>query len=109
MVAIHGVNMVFNAAMNSIPVLLLAIGVDYGLHVVLRIREEMQNLDIDDSIERKDNGRFFLTRLGKCGTKRDNLNFGALIIAIFTDIVGFLSFSIFSLIFLTSIWYCNAR
>ena len=34
-----GVNMTFNAAMNSIPVLLLAIGVDYGLHVVLRIRE----------------------------------------------------------------------
>ena len=35
--------MVFNAAMNSIPVLLLAIGVDYGLHVVLRIREELKN------------------------------------------------------------------
>ena len=33
-----GVNMVFNAAMNSIPILLLAIGVDYGLHVVARIR-----------------------------------------------------------------------
>ena len=29
--------MTFNAAMNSIPVLLLAIGVDYGLHVVARI------------------------------------------------------------------------
>ena len=27
-----GVPMTFNAAMNSIPVLLLAIGVDYGLH-----------------------------------------------------------------------------
>ena len=34
--------MTFNAAMNSIPVLLLAIGVDYGLHVVLRIREELK-------------------------------------------------------------------
>ena len=33
-----GVNMVFNAAMNSIPVLLLAIGVDYGLNVVLSVR-----------------------------------------------------------------------
>ena len=32
--------MTFNGAMNSIPVLLLAIGVDYGLHVVKRIREE---------------------------------------------------------------------
>ena len=29
-----GVPMTFNGAMNSIPVLLLAIGVDYGLHVV---------------------------------------------------------------------------
>ena len=37
-----GVDMTFNAAMNSIPVLLLAIGVDYGLHVVLRIREELK-------------------------------------------------------------------
>ena len=37
-----GVNMTFNAAMNSIPVLLLAIGVDYRLHVVLRIREELK-------------------------------------------------------------------
>ena len=35
-----GVDMTFNAAMNSIPVLLLAIGVDYGLHVVKRVREE---------------------------------------------------------------------
>ena len=34
--------MVFNPAMNSIPILLLAIGVDYGLHVVARIREDMQ-------------------------------------------------------------------
>ena len=41
-----GVNMVFNAAMNSIPVLLLAIGVDYGLHVVLRIREELSLIHI---------------------------------------------------------------
>jgi hypothetical protein len=38
-----GVPMTFNAAMNSIPVLLLAIGVDYGLHVVIRIREELHD------------------------------------------------------------------
>ena len=38
-----GVKMVFNAAMNSIPILLLAIGVDYSLHVVARIREELQD------------------------------------------------------------------
>ena len=44
-----GVNMVFNAAMNSIPVLLLAIGVDYGLHVVLRVREELKNSVVDSS------------------------------------------------------------
>ena len=38
-----GIEMTFNAAMNSIPVLLLAIGVDYGLHVVARIREEYRD------------------------------------------------------------------
>ena len=35
----------FNAAMNSIPILLLAIGVDYGIHVVTRIREVMQDME----------------------------------------------------------------
>ena len=44
--------MVFNAAMNSIPVLLLAIGVDYGLHVVLRIREELKNSEEGKSAKR---------------------------------------------------------
>ena len=34
----------FNAAMNSIPILLLAIGVDYGIHVVTRIREVLQDM-----------------------------------------------------------------
>ena len=43
-----GVKMVFNAAMNSIPILLLAIGVDYGLHVVARIREELQDQEKAD-------------------------------------------------------------
>ena len=35
----------FNAAMNSIPILLLAIGVDYGIHVVTRIREVLQDME----------------------------------------------------------------
>ena len=38
----------FNAAMNSIPILLLAIGVDYGIHVVTRIREVMQEMEHED-------------------------------------------------------------
>ena len=48
-----GVPMTFNAAMNSIPVLLLAIGVDYGLHVVKRVREEYQVISssTDRSVE----------------------------------------------------------
>jgi predicted RND superfamily exporter protein len=95
-----GVNMVFNAAMNSIPVLLLAIGVDYGLHVVLRIREEMQNLDSEDSIERKTladfshEARMIAVRRGTVLTSI------ALVIAIFTDMVGFLSFRFSALSFL---------
>jgi predicted RND superfamily exporter protein len=95
-----GVNMVFNAAMNSIPVLLLAIGVDYGLHVVLRIREEMQNLDSEDSIERRTladfshEARMIAVRRGTVLTSI------ALVIAIFTDMVGFLSFRFSALSFL---------
>ena len=100
MVAIHGVNMVFNAAMNSIPVLLLAIGVDYGLHVVLRIREEMQNLDIDDSIERKTMADFSYEARKIAVQRGTILTSIALIIAIFTDIVGFLSFRFSALSFL---------
>ena len=68
-----GVNMVFNAAMNSIPVLLLAIGVDYGLHVVLRIREEMQNIDAEDSIERQTLADFSSGANG-CGSTRHSVN-----------------------------------
>ena len=95
-----GVNMTFNAAMNSIPVLLLAIGVDYGLHVVLRIREELS------SEERRDpKGRTTLQDFDKASRQRairqgTVLTSIALIIAITTDIVGFLSFRISSLVFL---------
>ena len=95
-----GVNMVFNAAMNSIPVLLLAIGVDYGLHVVLRIREEMQNLDIDDSIERKTMADFSYEARKIAVQRGTILTSIALVIAIFTDIVGFLSFRFSALSFL---------
>ena len=58
-----GVNMVFNAAMNSIPVLLLAIGVDYGLHVVLRIREELKNSQESSQYSKYDNADFSLKRV----------------------------------------------
>ena len=95
-----GVNMTFNAAMNSIPVLLLAIGVDYGLHVVLRIREELNN-------EEKCNpeGRATLQDFDKVSRQRairqgTVLTSIALMIAITTDIVGFLSFRLSSLAFL---------
>ena len=95
-----GVNMVFNAAMNSIPVLLLAIGVDYGLHVVLRIREEMQNIDSQDSIERKTLKDFSYEARKIAVTRGTVLTSIALVIAIFTDMVGFLSFRFSALSFL---------
>ena len=95
-----GVNMVFNAAMNSIPVLLLAIGVDYGLHVVLRIREEMQNLDNSDSIDVMTMADFPYEARKIAVQRGTILTSIALVIAIFTDIVGFLSFRFSALAFL---------
>ncbi len=93
-----GVNMVFNNAMNSIPVLLLAIGVDYGLHVVLRVREELKN-----SIEDSSNAtlRDFSLDARKIAIRKGTIFTSiALLIAIFTDIIGFLSFRFSSLSFL---------
>ena len=82
-----GVNMVFNAAMNSIPVLLLAIGVDYGLHVVLRIREELKNSDEGKSAETM---RDFSIEARKLAIRRGTIFTSiALLIAIFTDIIDF--------------------
>ena len=95
-----GVNMVFNAAMNSIPVLLLAIGVDYGLHVVIRIREELSILDSKDSIERKTIKDFSYEARQIAVRRGTVLTSIALVIAIFTDMVGFLSFRFSSLAFL---------
>lgn len=95
-----GVNMVFNAAMNSIPVLLLAIGVDYGLHVVLRIREELQNIDAEDSIERQTIADFSYEARMVAVQRGTVLTSIALVIAIFTDMVGFLSFRFSALSFL---------
>ena len=95
-----GVPMTFNAAMNSIPVLLLAIGVDYGLHVVKRVREEYQVISssTDRSVESvgamdQTSRRTAILR----GTKFTSI---ALLIAIFTDMVGFLSFRLSSQEFL---------
>ena len=95
-----GVNMTFNAAMNSIPVLLLAIGVDYGLHVVLRIREELKEEE-----QRNPTGRTTLRDFDKASRQRairqgTVLTSIALMIAITTDIVGFLSFRLSTLSFL---------
>jgi predicted RND superfamily exporter protein len=95
-----GVNMTFNAAMNSIPVLLLAIGVDYGLHVVLRIREELKVADSKDDISRK-TIRDFSLEARKVAIRRGTIFTSiALLIAIFTDMVGFLSFRFSALSFL---------
>ena len=95
-----GVNMTFNAAMNSIPVLLLAIGVDYGLHVVLRIREEMKVADSKDDISRQ-TIRDFSLEARKIAIRRGTIFTSiALLIAIFTDMVGFLSFRFSTLSFL---------
>ena len=90
--------MVFNAAMNSIPVLLLAIGVDYGLHVVLRIREELKNSDSEKTAATL---RDFSVEARKLAIQRGTIFTSiALLIAIFTDMVGFLSFRFSALSFL---------
>ncbi len=95
-----GVDMTFNAAMNSIPVLLLAIGVDYGLHVVLRVREELKEEEARNPQGRltlRDFDRIARQRAVRQGTTLTSI---ALLIAITTDIVGFLSFRLSSLAFL---------
>ena len=95
-----GVDMTFNAAMNSIPVLLLAIGVDYGLHVVLRVREELkeeENRDPQGRLTLRDFDRAARQRAVRQGTTLTSI---ALLIAITTDVVGFLSFRLSSLAFL---------
>ena len=90
--------MTFNAAMNSIPVLLLAIGVDYGLHVVLRIREELKNSPEGETAETM---RDFSVEARKLAIRRGTIFTSiALLIAIFTDVVGFLSFRFSALTFL---------
>ena len=86
----------FNPAMFSIPVLVLAIGVDYGLHVVARYREEAvheaRKVGIDEHAQP-------LSVLEKSSRKKAILNgslltSAALIVAITTDVVGFMSFNI---------------
>ena len=79
----------FNGAMNSIPILLLAIGVDYGLHVVLRYREELANLVSEGKETMADFSAEARAKAIKTGTM---LTSAALVVAIFTDMVGFLSF-----------------
>jgi predicted RND superfamily exporter protein len=95
-----GVPMTFNAAMNSIPVLLLAIGVDYGLHVVIRIREELHDEEQRNPMGRETLKDFEFAIRQKAIRQGTILTSIALLIAIFTDIVGFLSFRLSSLAFL---------
>ena len=92
-----GVDMTFNAAMNSIPVLLLASGVDYGLHVVKRVREEYLEESGDDSARITSLSEEARMKAIRSGTTLTSL---ALLIAIFTDMVGFLSFRLSSQQFL---------
>ena len=92
----------FNAAMNSIPILLLAIGVDYGIHVVTRIREVMQEIEHEDPQGRvtlKDFDHEMRIKAIRSGAV---LTSAALVIAIFTDMVGFLSFRLSSQMFLVN-------
>ena len=102
LLTLFGVNMVFNAAMNSIPILLLAIGVDYGLHVVARIREEMQDQEKNDPQGRETLRDFSIEARRIAIRKGTILTSAALLVAIFTDIVGFLSFRFSSQQFLVS-------
>ncbi|MEE2984856.1 MAG: MMPL family transporter [Candidatus Thermoplasmatota archaeon] len=97
-----GVKMVFNAAMNSIPILLLAIGVDYGLHVVARIREELQDQEKSEPKGRKTLRDFSVDARRNAIRKGTILTSAALLVAIFTDMVGFLSFRFSSQQFLVS-------
>ena len=97
-----GVKMVFNAAMNSIPILLLAIGVDYGLHVVARIREELQEEEKNNPQGRETIRDFSIEARRIAIRKGTILTSAALMVAIFTDIVGFLSFRFSSQQFLVS-------
>ena len=92
----------FNAAMNSIPILLLAIGVDYGIHVVTRIREVMQEMERNNPQGRttlKDFDNELRLKAIRTGAV---LTSAALVIAIFTDMVGFLSFRLSSQMFLVN-------
>ena len=102
LITLLGNNMVFNAAMNSIPILLLAIGVDYGLHVVARIREEMQDQEKNDPQNRETLRDFSIEARRIAIRKGTILTSAALLVAIFTDMVGFLSFRFSSQQFLVS-------
>ncbi|MGY8755615.1 MAG: MMPL family transporter, partial [Candidatus Poseidoniales archaeon] len=102
LITLLGNKMVFNAAMNSIPILLLAIGVDYGLHVVARIREEMQEQEKNDPQNRETLRDFSIEARAMAIRKGTILTSAALLVAIFTDMVGFLSFRFSSQQFLVS-------
>lgn len=97
-----GISMVFNAAMNSIPILLLAVGVDYGLHVVMRVREEFATIENKEKSGRKSLKDFELEVRRSAVRTGAILTSAALLVAIFTDVIGFLSFRFSSQQFLVS-------
>lgn len=92
----------FNAAMNSIPILLLAIGVDYGIHVVARYRESVREEELEDPKGRTRLKEFSEDIRIAALRKGTLLTSAALLIAIFTDVVGFASFRFSSQKFLVA-------
>ena len=102
LLTLMGVSMVFNAAMNSIPILLLAVGVDYGLHVVMRVREEFATVENREKMGRESLKDFTLEVRRSAVRTGAILTSAALLVAIFTDVIGFLSFRFSSQQFLVS-------
>ena len=84
LLTLMGVSMVFNAAMNSIPILLLAVGVDYGLHVVMRVREEFATVESREKMGRESLKDFTLEVRRSAVRTGAILTSAALLVAIFT-------------------------
>ena len=92
----------FNAANEQYSDSALAIGVDYGIHVVTRIREVMQEMEHKDPQGRMTLKDFDHEMRIKAIRSGAILTSARLVIAIFTDMVGFLSFRLSSQMFLVN-------
>ncbi len=97
---------VFNPAMNAIPILMLALGVDYGLHVVMRFREEKLIIsNIANSSDNLQNSFSKLINMNKSDlikalTTSTIATSTVLSVAIITDFIGFSSYRLSSARFL---------